>query len=124
MIPPTLLQKMLTVAGVASLASPSSNTHPFASPIPWRKMSVRYNNNEIFFDIAEELRAIVNKSVLPGYRDGHTLAEFSVVFHSHLYKERNSSFEQRVGKGGVELQVVRYAYFFACEWRTRPTDTI
>ena len=61
MLPPSLLQKVLSVAGVTGLASQSSNSHPFASPIPWRKMGVRYNNNEIFFDIVEELRAIVNK---------------------------------------------------------------
>ncbi len=60
-IPPSLLQKMLSVAGVSALANPSSNSHPFASPIPWRKAGVRYNNNEIFFDISEELRAVVNK---------------------------------------------------------------
>ena len=60
-LPPSLLQKVLSVAGMAGLASSSSNTHPFASPIPWRKTGVRYNNNEIFFDISEELRAVVNK---------------------------------------------------------------
>lgn len=63
-LPPSLLHKMLSVAGVSALANPSSNTHPFASPIPWRKTGVRYNNNEIFFDITEELRAIVNKYVI------------------------------------------------------------
>ena len=60
-LPPSLLQKVLSVAGVTGLAHQSSNQHPFASPIPWRKTGVRYNNNEIFFDILEELRAIVNK---------------------------------------------------------------
>lgn len=33
----------------------------FNSPIPWRKAGLRYNNNEIYFDMVEELRAIVNK---------------------------------------------------------------
>ena len=60
-LPPSLLQKVLSAAGVNGLASSSSSAHPFASPIPWRKTGVRYNNNEIFFDIVEELRAIVNK---------------------------------------------------------------
>ena len=60
-LPPSLLQKVLSVAGVTGLAHQSSNQHPFASPIPWRKTGVRYNNNEIFFDIMEELRAVVNK---------------------------------------------------------------
>lgn len=61
-LPPSFLQKMLSVAGVSGLANPSSNTHPFASPIPWRKTGVRYNNNEIFFDIHEQLTAIVNSN--------------------------------------------------------------
>ena len=62
-LPPSLLQKVLSVAGVAGLANPAASTQPFSSPIPWRKTGVRYNNNEIFFDISEELRAIVNKWV-------------------------------------------------------------
>jgi len=64
-LPPSLLQKMLSVAGVAALANQGSSAHPFGSPIPWRKLGVRYNNNEIFFDIAEELRAIVSKTGSP-----------------------------------------------------------
>ncbi|KAI0685995.1 clathrin adaptor mu subunit [Cytidiella melzeri] len=64
-LPPSLLQKVLIAAGVNGLAGSSSNTHPFASPIPWRKTGVRYNNNEIFFDIVEELKAIVNKNGTP-----------------------------------------------------------
>ncbi|ELU41800.1 adaptor complexes medium subunit family domain-containing protein [Rhizoctonia solani AG-1 IA] len=35
---------------------------PFSSPIPWRKAGLRYNNNEIYFDIVEELEATVNRS--------------------------------------------------------------
>lgn len=60
-LPPSLLHKVLSVAGVSGLATTSSNSHPFASPIPWRKAGVRYNNNEIFFDVIETLDAIVNK---------------------------------------------------------------
>jgi AP-3 complex subunit mu len=41
--------------------SPSTGAGAFASPIPWRKAGLRYNNNDIFFDVVEELRAIVNK---------------------------------------------------------------
>ncbi|KAL7282033.1 hypothetical protein ACG7TL_003500 [Trametes sanguinea] len=61
-IPPTLLNKVLSVAGVSGLATSSANSHPFASPIPWRKTGVRYNNNEIFFDVIETLDAVVNKN--------------------------------------------------------------
>lgn len=61
-LPPSLLQKVLSVAGVTGLANQSSNQHPFASPIPWRKTGVRYNANEVFFDLLEELRAVVNKN--------------------------------------------------------------
>ena len=50
------------------MATSSVASHPFASPIPWRKAGVRYNNNEIYFDVVETLEAIVNKYVcrLPG----------------------------------------------------------
>lgn len=29
--------------------------------IPWRKMGVKYTNNEIFFDIVEEIDCIIDK---------------------------------------------------------------
>ncbi|KAH8105513.1 clathrin adaptor mu subunit [Cristinia sonorae] len=61
-LPPSMLHKMLSVAGVAALAAPIAHGQPFSSPIPWRKMGVRYNNNEIYFDIAETLKATVNKN--------------------------------------------------------------
>ncbi|KAH9950108.1 clathrin adaptor mu subunit [Amylocystis lapponica] len=64
-LPPSLLHKVLSVAGVSGLASSSANSHPFASPIPWRKVGVRYNNNEIYFDVVETLEAIVNKNGTP-----------------------------------------------------------
>ncbi|THH12323.1 hypothetical protein EW145_g84 [Phellinidium pouzarii] len=60
-LPPSLLDKILSVAGVSGLAKASAN--PFASPIPWRKLGIKYNNNEIYFDLVEDLRAIVHKFV-------------------------------------------------------------
>ncbi|KZT12616.1 clathrin adaptor mu subunit [Laetiporus sulphureus 93-53] len=64
-LPPSLLNKVLSVAGVSGLATSSANSHPFASPIPWRKVGVRYNNNEIYFDVVETLEAIINKNGTP-----------------------------------------------------------
>ena len=61
-LPPSLLTKILSVAGVSGLAKAGSN--PFASPIPWRKLGIKYNNNEVYFDIVEDLRAVVSKFVL------------------------------------------------------------
>jgi len=65
-LPPTLLQKLLTVTGVAGLGSAGhGNITPFSSPIPWRKAGLRYNNNEIYFDVTEELKAVVGPYVHP-----------------------------------------------------------
>ncbi|TFY59829.1 hypothetical protein EVJ58_g5536 [Rhodofomes roseus] len=64
-LPPSLLNKVLSVAGVPGLATPLVGPQPFASPIPWRKAGVRYNNNEIYFDVVETLEAIVNKNGTP-----------------------------------------------------------
>jgi hypothetical protein len=36
-------------------------TAPLAAPIPWRKQGIRHSNNEIYFDIAESMDAIVDK---------------------------------------------------------------
>ncbi|KAF8324480.1 Mu homology domain-containing protein [Cantharellus anzutake] len=59
-LPPSLLNKMLSVAGVVGL--PTATPAPFSSPIPWRKKGLRYNNNEIFFDIDESIEAIMSSS--------------------------------------------------------------
>ncbi|KAF8313048.1 clathrin adaptor mu subunit [Clavulina sp. PMI_390] len=59
-LPPSLMNKILSVAGVAGL--PTSTPAPFSSPIPWRKTGLRYNNNEIYFDIIETLDAVVSNS--------------------------------------------------------------
>ena len=89
-LPPTLMRKLLNVAGVSGLVSlflsllclslalcaergewvgeetdigriQAPTTAPLAAPIPWRKQGVRHSNNEIYFDIAESLDAIVDK---------------------------------------------------------------
>ena len=63
-LPPSLLQKLLTVTGVAGLGNTGhANITPFSSPIPWRKAGLRYNNNEIYFDVTEELKAVVGPCV-------------------------------------------------------------
>lgn len=63
-LPPSLLQKVLSVTGVAGLANTGQgNIAPFSSPIPWRKAGLRYNNNEIYFDVTEVLKAIVGPYV-------------------------------------------------------------
>ncbi|TFY73547.1 hypothetical protein EWM64_g10465 [Hericium alpestre] len=65
-LPPSLYQKILSVAGVSGLGS--SGMHgghtmgAFASPIPWRKAGARYNANEIYFDVVEHMKAIMNKN--------------------------------------------------------------
>lgn len=58
-IPPSFADRILSVAGVADLSNTSAK--PFSSPIPWRKAGLKYNNNEIYFDVVEELDAIVNR---------------------------------------------------------------
>ncbi|KAJ7067944.1 Mu homology domain-containing protein [Mycena amicta] len=63
-LPPSLLSKLLNVAGAnltSAINSGSSIGGPFSSPIPWRKTGVRYTSNEIYFDMVEQLKAIVNK---------------------------------------------------------------
>jgi AP-3 complex subunit mu len=58
-LPPSLLHKILSVTGVSGLSNAGhGNITPFSSPIPWRKAGLRYNNNEIYFDVTEVLKAI------------------------------------------------------------------
>lgn len=66
-LPPSLLSKLLNVAGANINTAINSGSGlgggPFSSPIPWRKAGLRYTSNEIYFDMVEELKAIVNKYV-------------------------------------------------------------
>ncbi|KAI6165042.1 clathrin adaptor mu subunit [Pisolithus thermaeus] len=73
-LPPSLLSTLL--ASLPSSSSAGRSAGPtslnntggaFASPIPWRKVGVRHNSNEILFDVTEDMRAIVG-------RNGTTLA--------------------------------------------------
>ncbi|VDC06235.1 unnamed protein product [Peniophora sp. CBMAI 1063] len=69
-LPPTLFTKLLSAAGIPDLAhgagpggaGPAGASTAFSSPIPWRKAGLRYNANEIYFDIVETLRAVVTSS--------------------------------------------------------------
>jgi AP-3 complex subunit mu len=80
--PPSFFKKILAVAGSAGLVpslSASVTTAsafdtiptriakvvstPFSSPIPWRATGLRYNTNEIFFDLVEDLDCILSKYV-------------------------------------------------------------
>ncbi|KDQ07024.1 hypothetical protein BOTBODRAFT_39169 [Botryobasidium botryosum FD-172 SS1] len=59
-LPPSFFNKILNVAGVSGLSAATPT--PFSSPIPWRKSGLRYNANEIYFDINEEVDTIVSKT--------------------------------------------------------------
>lgn len=77
-MPPSLFKKILAVAGTAGSViyvqpcSPltvstrrmaKATPTPFSSPIPWRATGLRYNRNEIFFDVVEEMQGIVGRYV-------------------------------------------------------------
>lgn len=68
-LPPSLLNKLLSVAGANINSTINSGSGlgaaggAFSSPIPWRKAGLRYASNEIYFDMIEELTAIVNRYV-------------------------------------------------------------
>ncbi|KAF5322424.1 hypothetical protein D9619_001063 [Psilocybe cf. subviscida] len=65
-LPPSLLNKLLNVAGANITTTINSGSGlgsgPFSSPIPWRKAGLKYTSNEIYFDMVEELNAIVNRN--------------------------------------------------------------
>lgn len=70
-LPPSLLNKLLSVAGanfnstINSGSGLSAAGGAFSSPIPWRKAGLKYTSNEVYFDMVEELQAIVNRFALP-----------------------------------------------------------
>jgi AP-3 complex subunit mu len=65
-LPPSLFSKLLNAASANLAAIGAGPAHaapvgPFSSPIPWRKAGVKYASNEMYIDMNEDLRAIVNK---------------------------------------------------------------
>jgi AP-3 complex subunit mu len=58
-MPPSFLKKIISISGMPGLSKTSSN--PFTSPIPWRKTGVRYSANEIYFDLSEQMDAVVSR---------------------------------------------------------------
>ncbi|CAG8496736.1 5007_t:CDS:10 [Ambispora leptoticha] len=60
-VPPTIMNKVISqVAGVTNVGNNIPNGA--LSSIPWRKAGVKYTNNEIYFDIVEEIDAIVDSN--------------------------------------------------------------
>ncbi|KAL7415546.1 Mu homology domain-containing protein [Mrakia frigida] len=59
-LPPSLLNKVLSVAGVSGLGPPPLH-QPFSSPIPWRRPGVKHISNEIFFDFVESLDVVLDR---------------------------------------------------------------
>jgi len=61
-LPPSLLNKLLNVAGAnINTTTLGAASGPFSSPIPWRKAGLKYTSNEIYLDVIEDLKAIVNR---------------------------------------------------------------
>ncbi|RIA88129.1 adaptor-related protein complex 3 mu 1 subunit-like protein [Glomus cerebriforme] len=59
---PNIINKVISqVAGVTSVTHHIPNGSTISS-IPWRKSGVKYTNNEIYFDIIEEIDAIVDSN--------------------------------------------------------------
>ncbi|KAL1744615.1 Mu homology domain-containing protein [Schizophyllum fasciatum] len=95
-LPPSLLTKLLNVTGANFTSSLNSGGSAaggaFSSPIPWRKSGLRYNNNEVFFDVEEQLRAIVNKARTPDllltFTNPHVLTD--CAFHPCVRLQRFS----------------------------------
>jgi hypothetical protein len=97
-IPPSLLTKLLSVAGANFNTSPGA-TGPFSSPIPWRKAGLRYNKNEIYFDIVEDLKAVVDKYVV-------SIILETASSNIHQQKRRNS-LKPRMGQDGGQFKTIR-----------------
>lgn len=59
--PPNFVSRVLSV--VTGGSSSMSSTLPTAasSNVPWRALGIKHTNNEIYFDLVEEVDAIVNK---------------------------------------------------------------
>lgn len=79
-VPTTSLWNKMLLAGLAAagsassvvggsgsstptFASSSNGGGAFSSPLHWRRAGIRYAQNEVYFDIDEEIEAVLDKSV-------------------------------------------------------------
>uniref|UniRef100_W5MAI4 AP-3 complex subunit mu-1 n=1 Tax=Lepisosteus oculatus TaxID=7918 RepID=W5MAI4_LEPOC len=62
--PPTILRSVVNTITGKSCSSNVGETLPTGqlSTIPWRRAGVKYTNNEAYFDVVEEIDAILDKS--------------------------------------------------------------
>ncbi|KAF9179875.1 AP-3 complex subunit mu-2, partial [Haplosporangium sp. Z 27] len=58
---PDILSKVITTIGATNSVSTRKMPHGMSN-LPWRKAGVKYTRNEIFFDIVEEIDAIVDST--------------------------------------------------------------
>eukprot|EP00249_Psilotum_nudum_P016930 c26062_g1_i1 orf=128-1378(+) len=59
--PPNIVSRMLSVVTGGSSSVNSTLPLSTASSVPWRASEVKHSNNEIYFDLVEEMDAIVNR---------------------------------------------------------------
>ncbi|CEI94906.1 hypothetical protein G6F70_004747 [Rhizopus microsporus] len=57
-MPPTIMNKVITTVGAAAGVAPKLPQN-MSSNVPWRKAGVKYTQNEIYFDIIEEIDATI-----------------------------------------------------------------
>lgn len=68
--PPTLAQKMVSaVTGQSGVSQKIGGG--MLTNMPWRKGGVKYTNNEIYFDIVEEINTILDRKGKPIFTDVH-----------------------------------------------------
>jgi AP-3 complex subunit mu len=61
--PPSLLNKLKSVAQAQGASTGTSTAASLeSSPVPWRKAGIKYTNNEIFFDVIEEIDCIIDSN--------------------------------------------------------------
>ena len=59
--PPNLVSRMLSVVTGGSSSMNTSLPLTTASNWPWRGNEIKYSNNEIYFDLVEEMDAVINR---------------------------------------------------------------
>ncbi|KAI9311783.1 Mu homology domain-containing protein [Dichotomocladium elegans] len=74
-MPPTILNRVINTVGAAAGVAPKVPQN--LSNIPWRKAGVKYTQNEIYFDIVEEIDATIaqNGSVVSCEAHGNVIAK-------------------------------------------------
>lgn len=98
--PPTVLSKVINTMGATNSASTRKMPNGMSN-LPWRKAGVKYASNEIFFDIVEEIDAIVDSTGKAVSCEAHGTIQANSRLSGRLFFNPRATTDVALGHGDL-----------------------